>query len=213
MSVTFPRAFPLLGFSSVRFDLELQEVHNPEQSGRLVSVERGPPRWFGEYAIETGDRRTTGIWTAWLRSLKFSRQFLGRDPYRPLPLAYKSGLPGGWNGHATSWTVNLARDEVELNAGASRAGFQYLTGDYLGFSWDTGGKLTLHEILADVAANGSGVAMVPIEPALPTWVDPAAIATVNGPACLMKIVPGSVQSPKDGVSGRISFQARQDLVA
>lgn len=211
MSITFPRAFPMLRFNTVSFDLELNEAHNPLESGRLESVEYGPPRWISEYQIQTGNRRDTGLWTAWLRSLKFSRHFLGRDPFRPLPLHYKDGLPGGFSGDASSWSINGNRDELTFNG--APAAFKFLTGDYVGFSWNSGDNLTLHEILADADADGSGVAVLPIEPQLPTWVDGSATCSVDGPACLMKIVPGSVTAPKDGAAGRISFKGRQDLVS
>lgn len=211
MTILYPRAFPLLKFSSAMFDIRHEVSQTPEQGGELVSVEIAVARWIGEWTIQTKNREATGIWSAWLSSLKNGgREFLGRDVYRPTPYAHRrAGLPNGWDGEASAWTTNGTRDVLSLTG--CEPGATLSVGDYVGHYWSSGDRRQVYRILAPATVDGSGEVDLDIEPGVPPGLTSGAIATFAAPACIMKIVPGSVQVPQDGNAGRISFQGKQHL--
>jgi hypothetical protein len=219
MALTFPRAFPLTGFTSVKFGLErTADLGVAQASGRDVSVQVGAPRWVGEWTTPVLSRADFEEWTAWLQSLQGkSRLFYGRDPRRNLPRSHPQGLSsytraGGGSfagGDATSCSVNTARDVLTLNG--FPAGFLLKTGDHIGFSWSTS-KRFLVRAMEDATANGSGVVVVTIDPALPSWLT-SATAKIIGADCTMTLQ--SVQSDEGnmGRTGRITFSGRQHIEA
>lgn len=219
MTITFPRAMPSRGVSDVTFDLDYQEAVAAEQGGRLVSIGLGLARWRMTFRSATLDMTRLGEWRAWITSLRGAgRTFIGVDPARRFPLLYPAGFTGltragggSFDGSATSYSLNTARDDITLNG--LPASFALRPGDMIELGWSSRAKRTLHRCLESATANGSGVATVQIEPPVPAYVT-SATARLDNPGCIMRLLPGQ-QSASVAMnrSGQISFEAIQHLEA
>lgn len=200
---TFPLAMPAAGPGSMAFELKRVDFLSPAAGGRIQGVAAGVPLWLGRYTLggALGARRSDE-WRAFVDLLDGpSRYFLGRDYRRPFPLAYLdsqfAGLTraggGPFDGSATTWSQTLTSDKQPLlDLEGLPAGLVLSRGDYVGFRWTTGGEDRRHLVrLAEPAvADGSGVAAaLAVRPAVHTVVPSTAVAHLDNPACLMKLVP------------------------
>src|SRR5690606_38180213 len=139
------------------------------------------------------------------------RLFYGRDLKRRFPRAYPNGFAGMTRagggsfaaGTASSWSVNTSRDVLTLNG--LPASFSLSKGDYGGFSWTTSGQQRRHLVRAVEAAtaNGSGVAVITVEPAVHKVVPSGATARLANPDCLMRLTPETRIGPVD-LTGAVS---------
>lgn len=207
MALTFPRQMPAFGLGMQSFELQRVDYVTPVVDGRLTAVSAGWPLWKAEWSFTGMTETQTEAWRAWLSALRGSqRTFFGSDQRRAVPLAYrKTGL--GFDGDATSWSVNNDRDVLTLTFPEE---VTFTPGDYVGFRWG-GDRRTKVRVLE--AAAGPTLS-VGIEPPLPRAVSGAAVAHVKNPACTMRLI----ESPSDlrvGVDGVLSgsFSAIQDLRA
>ena len=218
MSITFPRELPPGGFLTVDFELELQQVLAAERGGRLVSVDLGPPRWRAEFQTPPMDMVRLGAWRAWLASLRgAARTFVGVDPFRRYPAAYRTGFagltrPGGaaFDGTALSVALSAARDLVSLTG--LPAGLRLQPGDYISLTWESGAKRSLHRVLDDAAADAAGLGAWTVEPIVPEYVT-AAIATLAEPGCIMRLSGEPEIEMSLGRTGSVRFTALQHLEA
>ncbi len=218
MSVTYPLALPSCVTESLAFELERQESIAPEQGGRLVSIELGPALWRASYAMQPRNERDFDLWRGFISSLRgSSKLFYGRDVRRKWPRAYRGvGFTdltraggGAFDGTATSFELNGARDEIDLTG--LPAGFEIAIGDYLDFRWDTW-KRSLHRIVTDLNADGSGEGTWTLEPRVETVVPDDAVVNFTAPCCTMALLPGSVDvRAESGRQRRVSFDAKQHL--
>jgi len=219
MTITFPRAMPSRGIIDVEFELEHQETVAAEQGGRLISIGLGLARWSMRVRTATMDMSRLGEWRAFLASLQGAgKTFVALDTARRYPVSYPAGFTGltragggSFDGTATSWSVNTNRDEITLNG--LPASFALRPGDMVELHWSSRAKRTLHRCLETVTANGSGVATIQVEPAVPAFV-PSATATLAEPGCIMRLKPGSASAASNlHRSGSVSFEAIQHLEA
>jgi len=200
---TYPLAMPAAGPGSISFEPKRVDFLSPQAKGRLQGVSAGVPLWLGRYTLgnSLGETRSDD-WRAFVDLLDGpGRYFLGRDYRRPYPRAYLNtqlaGLTraggGAFDGSATSWSQTITADKQSLlQLNGLPAGLVLSKGDYVGFRWTTGGEDRRHLVrLAEAAvANGGGVVSgVAIRPAIHTVVPVGAIAHLDNPACLMKLVP------------------------
>lgn len=202
MSLTFPRDMPAAGVMQETFEIQRVDFMSPEASGRLGAISSGFPLWGAEWSLPTTGQDRADEWRAWISTLRGAgRLFLGHEIHRPYPRAYQdtalSGLSraggGSFDGKATSWSVNGTRDVLTLNG--LPAGLVLTWGDYVGFEWTTSSQArrSLVRAVENVVANGSGVAVVTVEPALPSLTSGAAVANLKNPTCLMKLVPSETK--------------------
>lgn len=218
MPVTFPRDMPTLGIAQQTFEPQRQQVTAPERSGRFVSVDVGPPLWAAEWTCPPMSAADFAEWRAWLNSLRgAARMFYGRDRSRRFPLLYPSGFGGltragggAFDGTATSWSVDGTRSLLTLNG--MPASFQLRAGDYVGFLWSTNTRRSLVRAQETATANGSGVLVVEVEPFVPLVTPGGATATLDQPACLMRLTDFDADIDAS-VIGRVSFKAIQHLEA
>jgi len=191
MAITFPRAMPSRGINLQRFELKRSDHLSPVLSGAVGSVTAGWPLWEAVWSWAEMDEGRSAEWHAWIDSLRGSqRLFYGCDQMRRVPRAYRqSGLPAGFSGNATSWSVNSTREVVTLNG--LPAGFKLLPNDYIGFEWGST-KCTKVKVLE--AGTGTSIS-VTVEPAVPNLVPASAVARVKDPRCLMRLTPDTALDP------------------
>lgn len=218
MAIVFPRALPSLRMIPGPFDLQRNDVTPQEASGRLISVERATPLWRATFATTCRNEAEWGVWTAWTSSLKgAAKRFYGRDLSRKYPLYYRTGFDGllsaggsAFIGVCGPYSLNSTRDEITLTNLPPSLRLTY--GDYVGLVWGAGAKHSLHRILTDANANLSGVGAWNIEPSVSLVVPADATPQLSAPVCLMRIVPGTLDLPREWKNRPVRFEAIQDLV-
>ncbi|MND80177.1 hypothetical protein D3C80_719430 [compost metagenome] len=208
MAITFPRSMPRRSLATQKFELERIDYLSPTVGAGIGSVTAGAPVWAAEWSLTGMTEDQVEEWRAWLTSLRGSqRPFFGADQRRSIPRAYKkTGLPPGFNGDATAWSVNADRDVLTLTL---PAGFILMTGDYIGFRWGANGRTKVRLLEGRV-----GTGPVTVEPAVPTVVPGNAVAYVLNPVCVMKLTPDT-EFGAMGVDGQMAgkISAIQDLRA
>lgn len=208
MAITFPRPMLPYGLNVQTFELDRIDYLSPTVGAGIGAVTAGAPLWSASWSLSGMSEDRMEEWRAWLTSLRGSqRTFFGGDQRRRVPRAYRTtGLPGGFNGDATAWSVNTDRDALNLTL---PNGFTLLTGDYVGFRWGANGRTKVRLLEPRV-----GTAAVAVEPPLPPFVPSNAVAYVLNPVCIMKLMPdtdfGSIDISRQ-MTGRIN--AIQDLRA
>lgn len=203
MSVaTFPIGYPTSGFVEADFQIIRRQAAGMLGNGRDIVIDRGIPQWKAVmktkplFAKGPGVINEVGLWRGFRDSLRGgSRFFLGYDPFGSYPSAY---MPAGWGsltragGGAFTGTATLTsiansglpgvgRDVVSI--GTLPIALSLIAGDYLSLSQS--GIVSLHRILdqSAVAANGSGVATVWVEPEIPAnFTTSAAVNLLNASA-------------------------------
>lgn len=183
---------PTHGVARQRFELQRVDFMSPEVSGRIGAVAAGWPLWTGSWDLTAMTEAQSEEWRAWVRAQRgAARVFFGRDLRRRLPMNYPAGLPGGFAGQASSWSVDGTRSVLTMNG--LPGGFVLRTGDQVGFAWTTGvaPRRALVATVEAVQATGGGSVGVTVEPPVPTLVPPGAVATLNAPDCLMRLLPGT----------------------
>lgn len=208
MAITFPRPMLPYGLNVQTFELDRVDYLSPTVGAGIGAVTAGSPLWSASWSLAGMSEDRMEEWRAWLTSLRGSqRTFFGGDQRRRVPRAYRTtGLPAGFNGDATSWSLNSDRDVLTISL---PNGFTLLTGDYVGFRWGATGRTK-----ARLLETRSGTAAVAIEPPLPTFVPGDAIAYVKDPVCVMKLTPDT-DFGSTNVSGQMTgrITAIQDLRA
>ena len=205
------------------FEPERQETIAPEQGGRLVTVDLGPPLWRASYATTPPSEIEYDLWRAWVASLKgAAKLFYGEDVRRRLPRAYrKTGFAeltravsgGAFDGTSSAWEVNPAFDEITVGGASGQqlpVGFEIHIGDYLDLRWETS-KRSLHRMLTAQNADASGVGTWTVEPPIPQWMPEEAVVNFLRPNCTMVVVPGSAALDAEGKSRTVAFDAKQHL--
>lgn len=200
---TYP--LPPYRMGAVKFDLRRQDLMAPEASGKVGGVQMGWPLWAAEYESEAVSDHEAHLWGAWVRRQRGAiNRFIATDPTRWYPRAYmpdgefEGGFPYGWNGDATSFSLNGDRTEVTLTL---PHGIVISPSDLLGFRWASGTKLALVECMT--GGTSYGTLKVEVEPAVhlvvPTGETPA-IAYFAKPGCLMRLTP-ETEVPAISVGG------------
>ncbi len=200
MTITFPRAMPVSGPGDQVFEPARVDFETLEAGGRVNSVAAGLPRWRAEWTLAgVLTQAQSDAWRAFLASLDGSqRTFLGFEYGRELPRGYPQGFAGlaragggGFDGTATSWSQAISGDgQATVTLNGLPAGFALGDGDYVDFRWTTGGvaRRSLARSLVAVTASGGGVAAFPVTPAVPALTPGDAVASLDHPACVMRLV-------------------------
>lgn len=224
----------LSGITRVRFEIQRVDFAAPEASGRQGGVQAGFPLWLARFEMDRIDRDSADLWQAFFDRMRGRiRRFYGLDPTRRFPRSRRFGFTGlvragtatPFTGPATSWSQSINADgEALLTLNGLPAGLVLTPGDYIGFKWDAAGspastfdRRTMARAVLPATANGSGVAVVTIEPPLNTSLVPSgAIAHLDNPACVMQLVPEESELGPIGAGGirsGASILAIQDLRA
>lgn len=213
--ITFPRDMPSVGAASQYFELERLDYLSPEAGGRLGAVSAGTPLWSMTVVLQNMVPEDADVWRAWVPMQRGpGRHFYGRDLDRPFPKAYRAGFGGmtragggTFTGAASTWSEALdPENNSRLTLTGLPANFSLGLGDYIGFRWDDATKpagnlkrRALVRVTEAAVGNGSGSITVTSEPAVPAVVPAGAVAYLDNPTCLMRLVPGDTQLADQGL--------------
>lgn len=174
----------------------------------------GTPYWVARYTAALLNERDYGLMDAFMMRAGDGQEcFRGYDPFRARPIAWGNDKPltgtraagGAFDGTATI----TARTASTLTLSGLPALFQFRASDYVEVV-KSGSLISLHRIMADVAANGSGIVTLAIRHNLDlgTFTLPLT-ANFEKPSCLMQIDPGSYQGQKSWSSRSPLFSATE----
>lgn len=231
--ITFPRDMPSVGAMAQSFEPDRVDYLSPEAGGRLGAVSAGQPLWSMVVSLNNMVPDDADIWRAWVPLQRGAqRLFYGRDLDRPYPKAYRNGFAGltragggAFDGSATSWSEAMdSENNSRVTLNGLPANFPLGLCDYIGFKWDdaayaAGNKKRRALVRVVEAATGSagGVVTVTSEPPIPLVVPVGAVAHLDNPLCLMRLVTQETKLGEQGLmattiaGGRIV--ALQDLRA
>lgn len=215
MSLAYPLSMPAKGPKDQIFELERVDALAPEARGRIGGVTVGFPLWKTTMNLGTVSLAQSDDWRAFLLGQRGAqRLFVGFEIARQLPKNYRNGLPGGFSGAASSWSQTLdSNSYCVLTLNGLPSGLQLSKGDYVDFRWGTYSRALVRLLEAGTASSG-GVVSVTVEPPIPTVVPGTAVAHLDSPGCLMKLMsetqPGSIG--RRGALEGGTFVAIQDLI-
>lgn len=219
------------GIARVKFQIERIDHAAPEASGRQGGVQAGWPLWRAMYELDRMDGPSGDLWDAFLDRLRGRiRTFLGGDVTRQYPRQHRRGFAGmvkagggAFDGAANSWAQAIDSDGQALMALTGLpAGLQLSIGDFIGFKWDAPGlpagnlqRRAMARVSVAAAASGAGAISVIAEPPMDTRVVPAgAIAHLDKPQCMLRLVPSETKIGAVGTGGAVeggNVVAMQDL--
>lgn len=227
MALVFPRAMPAAGIGQQVFEAMQINMETAEAGGALYGVSVGLKRWRAEWTLAAALQQTdSDEWSAFIASLDGAkRTFLGADIARPFPKLYPNGFAGliragggAFDGSFTSWSQTITADgQALLTLNGAPAGFALSTRDYVGLRWTTSSIQRRHKVraLEGGVANGSGViAGLTVDPPVHVTVVPgSAVAHVDNPSCVMRIIPSQTQVTEMDRRARIGAKivALQDI--
>lgn len=219
-ALTFPREMPVLEnghhpFQSASFDPAYTQARASTRGGYPQVVDLAPDLWSMTFATHALEYLPAQQYLAWLQSLRGGRRLF--KAWHPL-CRYLRAYPNGWTGLTRSGggafdgTANLsaiggARDTITLDTLPNN--FVFTTGDMISIAMGAASR-TLHRVMADVTANGAGVATLTVEPIVPLAVTTGVQALVEKPWCLAVVDADSIQGPfEKGQIARVQFSAMQ----
>lgn len=197
MAITFPLAMPNAGVGRQKFEIQRNDFVSPESSGRIGGVTAGSPLWTATWTLGTVSEGRSDEWRAFVSLLRGSqRQFFGRDFARPRPRAYgplvgmTRATGGAFDGSVAIWAIEGTGTALTLTG--LPAGFLLSWGDYVSFRWTTGGlqRRALVRAMENRQADAYGSVSVTVEPSVPNVVPSTAVAWLDQPDCLMRLITG-----------------------
>lgn len=213
MAITYPLSTDFL-HDFPGWTTEFEPVRRQEQSrqanGRTVVKDMGSPLWRLTAQSRPLQPNRLDEWRARLESLENGfRTFMGFPKSRCYPIAYPDGSwPTGASFDGVSANLHtIATDRNAVRLSALPAGFVLSVGDYIQI-----GTGDLHQVMEAATASGAGLTpLFEVRPYIWAGVATSADVSVKRPACVMSIVPGSVQTSADRATGRgvITFQAME----
>lgn len=200
MAITYPRPFPAVKVGTSAFRLQRNDISTPDGAGVRDSVQIGFGVWTASYVLEAMSDADSVANEAFIDSLHGSANlWLAHDLRRLYPAAYlprrnfAGGLPAGFSGSASAWSVDTARTGVSLDG--LPVGFTLGVGDYVGFKWGSGeNRRHMVKVMEAATADGSGEVALNVYPAVWETVPVDAVAHFDRPACIMKLTPDTEMS-------------------
>lgn len=195
-----------------QFELQYRDELSGKADGTIIVKDLGPALWV--LAAQSHQLRSSKLryWKARLASLDNGiGRFYGYDLAGCWPAAYPGGswpTGGGFDGVSATVDDLDDADARKIALGGLPAGFKVSVGDYLSIPTRTG----LHQAMEAVTANVSGVTSAfEVRPPIRANVLETDVVSVKRAACVMMLVPGSVQSTADAASGfgTVSFRGIQ----
>jgi hypothetical protein len=202
--------------SQQEFEIQRVDYLAPESGGRLGGVTAGFPLWKTTITLGMMNLDQSDAWRAFVAAQRGSqRRFIGFDTLRRNPRAHPDGLPGGFSGACSGWSQTIdANGYAVLTLTGLPGGLTLLAGDYIDFRWSTYQRTMVRALESGTASSGS--LSLSIEPPVNTQVVPGtAVAHLDNPACLMKLVSSETSLGAFGRRGPIesgTVVAVQDLV-
>lgn len=199
---------PALGVATQQFEPEEIDAIAPERGGFLGSVTLGFALWRAKWELSRNlTREASDDWRAFFaRTRRSQRAFVGHDRDRLFPKAYPAGFAamttvGGapFDGEAATWSQEIDEDgDALVTLTGLPSGLLLGKGDYVGFKWDAAGsdagafdRRTMARLVVPAMADAAGEIVAQVEPPVATLVVPSdAVAHLDRPGCLMRLVPG-----------------------
>lgn len=188
------------------FDLLARQEQSRSAAGVTYIKDLGPPLWTLKAQSKVVSPNVLDHWRARLKVLEGGLYtFLGYSLSRVYPISYPRG----------SWPTGVAFDGVSASLAAVNtnrkaisvadlpAGFTFAIGDYLAIGTD------LHQVVEEAVADITGATpQFEVRPHIwPGVVAGADDVSVYRPACVMAVVPGSIQTDASLSGwGSIAFQ-------
>lgn len=211
MSITYPidllATFP--GWTTV-FELSYRQEQSRVAGGKTYVKDLGDPLWMMTAQSRQLSPNELDYWRARLDAMENGLQtFSGYSMSRCYPIKYPRGTwPTGVAFNGTATLLSVGSDSKSISISGLPAGYVVSVGDMVQVGTD------LHRVMEGSTASGAGDTAVfevrpHIWPGVAAGGSPATTVTVKRPACVMAIVPGSVQSQADPQTGwgAVSFQA------
>lgn len=170
------------------FEVQRVDYLAPETGGRIGGVTAGFPLWKTSITLGAMSLDQSDAWRAFISATRGAQAtWLGFDAARRMPRGHPMGLPGGFSGAASGWSQAIdANGYPVLTLTGVPAGLILLPGDYIDFRWGTYQRAMVRALEQVTSASGS--ISVTIDPAVPSIVPGTAVAHIDNPACLMRIV-------------------------
>lgn len=209
----------IIGWRQISFD-PVRPRNTDRMEGRRTEADSfGTPYW-----VMSAD-------PGWLEPLDFGKMdafmmsagddgetFLGYDIFRPRPIRMDTGVPlsgtvaGGGGPFTGQGTLDTITDSRTVVVGGLPAGFLLSAGDYIEFRM-TAFLRSLHRIVADATADGTGVVTLSIKYGLDTQhFTTAAVVNFEKAACVMQIDAGSYSGAKSWQNRSPSFSATEVFI-
>ena len=198
---------------TTQFEVAWRQEQSRAAGGRTYVKDLGDPLWALTAQSRPLSPNELDYWRARLNAMENGlATFWGYSMSRCYPIKYPRGTwstGAGFDGNATLNSVGANNKSVSISG--LPVGYVVSAGDYIQI-----GDADLHHVVEDATSNGSGITPeFEVRPHIWPGVDandsPAPIVKVKRPACIMAIVPGSVQSQADPQTGwgAVSFQAME----
>lgn len=182
-------------------------------NGSVLVKELRPARWMLDAQSVILAPKTLAYWKARLLSLQNGKKlFYGFDKTNYYPIAYPNGSwPTGGSFDGVSAALNSHPDNNTVTLKSLPSGYTGKVGDFISITWGDDDQLSLHQVMEDFTANGSGVTgSFAIEPYLRPGVANDDVVAVKRPACTMMLAPGSISYPSASSAwGTIFFKGIQ----
>lgn len=191
----------------MQFEIQRVDYAAPETSGAMGGVQAGWPLWTMRLSLAALRFEQADVLRAWHRRLRGQqRKFLGRDTWRPYPRAYPIGFRnmlrvggGAFDGTATGWSQSIdANGDAWLELNGVASGLVLSESDYVGFKWASADaaegvydRFTLTCVNSKAIANAVGTIKIEVDPVVPAFVPANAVAYLDKPVCLMKLIDGT----------------------
>ncbi len=212
MALSYPLAMPVKGVRSTQFSIERHESINQLNSGATPTTELAPPYWQARIETANIQRRTERFkkWRQFTDGARGSMKVLLLwDADLPIPQAYNT-LTGmtkaGGGAFIGTGDVDSVTNAYARQISGLPANFVFTAGDYISFM--KSGRYSLHRLVEDVTANGSGVVTVTVEPYISNVFDAAATFNVYRACGEFLMDSKSLNTPRDLEGGTFSFTAR-----
>ncbi|WP_435371429.1 hypothetical protein [Mesorhizobium liriopis] len=214
-----PISLPAVGWTDRSFD-PMRPFAADRMEGRRTETQYvGTPWWTMSLTSEPLYERGRGIMDAFSMSAGDGGEcFLAHDVWRPRPIRMDQGVPlsgtkaggGAFDGTATLQSITNTRTIV---VSGLPAGFLLSAGDYVELRMSAL-KRSLHRILADATASGSGVVTLSIRYGLDTQhFTTAAVVNFEKASCVMQMDQGSYKAPSNKSNRQASFSASEVFYA
>jgi hypothetical protein len=211
VTITYPidllATFP--GWTTV-FEPSYRQEQSRVAGGKTYVKDLGDPLWTLTAQSRQMSPNELDYWRARLDAMENGLQtFYGWQMSRYYPIKYPRGTwPTGSSFNGTATLLSVGTNSKSISISGLPAGYVVSVGDMVQVGTD------LHRVMEDSTASGAGETSEfevrpHIWPGVAAGGSPATTVIVKRPACVMAIVPGSIQSQADPQTGwgAVSFQA------
>ena len=194
---------------TTQFELAWRQEQSRAAGGRTYVKDLGGPLWTLTAQSRPFSPNELDYWRARLNAMENGlATFWGYSMSRCYPIKYPNGLwPTGSAFDGEAELASIGSNNKSVSVSGLPAGFVLSVGDYIQI-----GDADLHHVVEPATASGAGVTPeFEVRPHIWPGVAAGATVKVKRPACLMAIVPGSIQSQADPQTGwgAVSFQAME----